>query len=75
MRKYFSLIFRAFRSVLRYVKGKFQYIACRIILEGNNVEYKKIVTNGVPFVSVARKGECVIGDNFHINNKVLPVLI
>ncbi|MDY9918299.1 MAG: acyltransferase [Proteiniphilum sp.] len=70
MRKYFSLIFRAFRFVLRYVKGKFQYIACRIILEGNNVEYKKIVTNGVPFVSVARKGKCVIGDNFHMNNNI-----
>lgn len=70
MRKYFSVIFKSFRFILRYIKNKLQYIACRIILYGNNVDYKKISTNGIPFVSVARKGNCVIGDNFSMNNNI-----
>ncbi|SFK80976.1 Hexapeptide repeat of succinyl-transferase [Porphyromonadaceae bacterium KH3CP3RA] len=70
MKKYFPVIFKTFRFISRYIKSKLQYIACRIILDGNNVDYKKIVTNGIPFVSVAQKGKCVIGDNFFINNNL-----
>ena len=39
-----------------------------VILKGNGVEYKGVVTNGVPFVSVARKGRCTIGEQFSMNN-------
>ena len=70
MKKYFPFIFKLFRFIVRYIRNKFQYVACRIILIGNNVDYKKFVSNGIPFVSVARKGKCVIGDNFSMNNKL-----
>ncbi len=70
MRGYFSIIFKSFRFIVRYIKNKLQYIACRIILYGNNVDYKKIVTSGIPFVSVAEKGKCIIGDNFSMNNNI-----
>lgn len=68
MKKYFPLIFKSLRFISRYVIKKLHYIACRIILYGNGVDYKRIVTYGIPFVSVAQKGKCVIGDNFTMNN-------
>lgn len=70
MRKYFPTIFKSFRFIFRYVTKKLHYVVCRIILYGNNVEYKKITTNGIPFVSVARKGKCVIGDKFLMINNI-----
>lgn len=68
MRKYFPAIFKSIRYIGRYIKDKIQYIVTRIILNGNNVDHKQIFTIGVPFVSVAQKGKCVIGDNFSMNN-------
>lgn len=70
MKKYFPFMFKSFRLIIRYIRNKFHYIACRIIFLGNNVDNKKFVSNGVPFVSVARKGKCVIGDNFAMNNEL-----
>lgn len=70
MKRSFPFIFKSFRYLLRYISNKFNYIVSRIILEGNGVEYKKIATNGIPFVSVAREGKCIIGDNFSMNNNL-----
>lgn len=70
MKKYFPILFKSLRYLSRYISNKFNYIACRIILNGNGVEYKKITTNGVPFISIAREGKCVIGDNFSMNNNL-----
>lgn len=70
MKKKFSQLFKSVRFVTLYLKNKLDHILCRLLLDGNNVEYKKIVTSGLPYVSVARKGKCVIGDNFAMNNNL-----
>lgn len=70
MKKYFPLIFKSLRSISRYVTKKLHYIVCRIILYGNGVDCKRIVTYGIPFVSIAQKGKCEIGDNFIIINNI-----
>lgn len=68
MKKYFSFLFKSVRFVIRYVRSRFEYVICRIIFIGNRVNYKKFVSNGIPFVSVALNGKCVIGNNFSMNN-------
>lgn len=50
------------------MKDRANNIATLIILKGNAVEYKNVAANGVPFISVAKKGRCIIGDHFSMNN-------
>lgn len=70
MKRYFSLLFKAIRFITINVKNKLDYITCRILLDGNNADYQRITTSGVPYVSVARNGKCVIGDHFAMNNNL-----
>lgn len=56
------------RKVLYGINGWMDRFRCLIIFSGNNVKYKEIITNGVPFVSVARRGKCNIGSHFSMNN-------
>lgn len=45
---------------------------CKIItlikFNGNGVVYKDFKTTGIPFVSVAKKGKLIIGNNFSMHN-------
>ncbi|MDD4777220.1 MAG: acyltransferase [Fermentimonas sp.] len=70
MKKYFPLIFKSVRYLSRFISDTFNSVACKILLAGNGVEHKKITTNGIPYISVARGGRCVIGDNFSMNNNL-----
>ncbi|MBF6598630.1 MAG: acyltransferase [Fermentimonas sp.] len=70
MKYYFPIVFKSVRYINRYFKSKINFILSIIILKGNNVDFKKINTNGVPFVSVAPKGKCIIGNNFSMNNNL-----
>lgn len=70
MKKYIPVLFKSFRFLSRYVEDRFHYILSIIILSGNSVEYKKITTSGIPYVSVAKKAKCVIGENFCMNNNL-----
>lgn len=70
MKRFFPLFYKSARYACRHVSGWMEYVACRIILDGNNVNYRRIVTNGLPFVSVAKNGKCVIGDNCSMNNNL-----
>ena len=70
MKKYFSLIYKSFWLILSTLNKRIRLIVCRVILYGNNVEFKKITTSGIPYVSVARKGKCIIGDSFAMNNNI-----
>lgn len=70
MTRYFSTIFRGTRYLSRYLKDRVNTLGSLLILKGNSVRYSSIVSNGIPFISVARDGLFVIGQHFHMNNNV-----
>ena len=43
-------------------------VRCRILFWGNNISCKSFKTNGIPYVSVAIGGSCIIGNNLAMNN-------
>lgn len=62
-------------KVIRKIKRTISLFYCNIItlvkFKGNGVVYKDFKTTGIPFVSVAQKGELKIGNNFCMNNAMV----
>lgn len=49
---------------------EWSHLYCTILFYGQNVSVKKFRTEGVPYVSVANGGKCVIGTGLKMNNKL-----
>jgi acetyltransferase-like isoleucine patch superfamily enzyme len=64
------LIYKGIRKIINSIKNKFDFIICKLIFWGNNVEIASFKTNGVPFISVALGGSCSIGRNLRMNNGI-----
>lgn len=43
-------------------------IKLRFSLSLNNVQHKRIISHGCPYIAVSPKGICTLGDNFRMNN-------
>lgn len=68
IQKLFSLIIKAKRKGMYGVIHFFEQVYCKIIFYGQNVKFKNIQTNGLPYVMVALGGKFSIGQNFKMNN-------
>lgn len=44
------------------------YFICQIMFYLHNVKHESFTSKGLPFISVARNGKCVIGKCFRMNN-------
>ena len=64
------LVYKITRRVLDILVNRINKLHCRLIFWGNNFSCKNFYTNGIPYVSVAIGGSCIIGDNLVMNNGV-----
>lgn len=71
MQRFITLIAKAFR---------YQYTIIRLIVNktvswwlfySNNATFKKVDSNGIPYIMVASGGKLIVGNNFRINNGLL----
>ena len=62
--------YKAVRKCWRKVAAIAWRVRTMIAFAGNGVKHGRYRTNGVPYVSVARGGRMVIGDNFKMNNGI-----
>jgi acetyltransferase-like isoleucine patch superfamily enzyme len=70
MQLLFTLIFKANRKIVNIISGIVNKIVCHVLLLGQNVKYENFQTVGIPYISVAIGGKCVIGRNFKMNNEL-----
>jgi acetyltransferase-like isoleucine patch superfamily enzyme len=68
MQKYISIAYKIIKRLLLFGTQKYENALTYCIFYLNNIHFKRIHTNGVPFVMVARGGFCQFGDNLKINN-------
>lgn len=65
-----SALFKAIRKAIRIIKGCASHAWTNVLFWGNGVKHRDFHTNGTPFISVARRGKCTIGADFHTNNGI-----
>lgn len=68
MKLLISLAYKALRRVWVVLGNKLDNLWCCWVFTRENVHHRRFHTCGVPFVSVARGGECVLGDGLRLNN-------
>ncbi|MFT3949344.1 MAG: acyltransferase [Agriterribacter sp.] len=68
MQKFVSLFFKGIRKICLAFSGWLEWLHCRFLFYIQNVQCKNFVTKGVPYVSVAIGGKCVIGNALVMNN-------
>ena len=64
------LLYKILRRGFHVLIKPIDYIVTSILFYGNNVSYKNIRVNGIPYIMVARGGKFIIGDNFAMNNGI-----
>lgn len=62
------LIYKAVRNFFYIHRKYIDKWHCNLIFWGNNISYKSYKTNGIPLVSVAIGGTCILGENLSMNN-------
>jgi acetyltransferase-like isoleucine patch superfamily enzyme len=62
------LLYKAIRRIYLTITNIIDNIVCRIVFWGNNISYQSFKTHGIPVVSVAIGGSCIIGFNLKMNN-------
>ncbi|MBN8787929.1 MAG: acyltransferase [Terrimonas sp.] len=68
MQKLVSLFFKGLRRIFLAITGGFEWLYCRFLFYAQNVQCKSFVTKGIPYVSVALGGRCIIGNGLAMNN-------
>ncbi|OJY81133.1 MAG: transferase [Sphingobacteriales bacterium 44-15] len=63
-------LFRAFRRLFNILHNKFDYLICRILFYIQKVQVGKFSTRGRPYILIAAKGKCIIGNGFSMNNTI-----
>ena len=71
MQRLVTLIIKSLRYFYSLMRIKINKLITWWSFYSNNVSHKKFITNGIPFVMIARKGTCTIGTNFKMNNGLL----
>jgi acetyltransferase-like isoleucine patch superfamily enzyme len=64
------LIYKGIRRILSLIKNSVDFIRCKVIFWGNNVQHSSFNTGGIPYVSVAIGGSFSIGENLSMNNGI-----
>jgi acetyltransferase-like isoleucine patch superfamily enzyme len=64
------LIYKGIRRILSLIKNSVDFIRCKVIFWGNNVQHSSFNTGGIPDVSVAIGGSFSIGENLSMNNGI-----
>lgn len=70
MQRVISILYKIVRRGVYYIINLLEHIICLILFYVNNIEFSSFKTSGIPYVSVARGGRCVTGDNFSINSRI-----
>lgn len=68
MQKIATYIYKGVRKIVISIWLFISKVFSWIVLYGNNIKFGDFHTSGIPFVSVALGGECMIGKNFRMNN-------
>lgn len=68
MQGLFFFIYKIVRRVYRFILLKIQYYYTIILFYLNNIKFKKVISNGIPFIWIDRGASCTIGKNFKVNN-------
>ena len=63
-------IYKSIRKIVLTISKSIEEIATYFILWGNGIHCKSYRTSGMPYVMVARGGQCTIGNNFAMNNGI-----
>lgn len=63
-------LFRAFRRFFNILRNTLDYWVCSILFYLQKVQSGKFSTHGLPYILIAAKGKCVIGNGFSMNNTV-----
>jgi acetyltransferase-like isoleucine patch superfamily enzyme len=64
------LIYKGILKLFNSYKKSYDFIICKVVFWGNNVQSSTFKTTGVPFISVALEGSCSIGRNLRMNNGI-----
>ena len=64
------LIYKGIRRLFNVFKNSIDFIRCKVIFWGNNVQHLNFKTGGIPYVSVAIGGGFSIGENLSMNNSI-----
>lgn len=70
MQKIATLIYKMIWKILSNVQNVLNHLITTFILYCNNVQFNNLHTKGIPYVIVARGGNCIIGNNFRMNNNI-----
>lgn len=68
MQKIATILYKIIRKILVSLILLSNKFATWVILYCNNVQFQRFQTTGVPYVSIARGGNCLIKSNFRMNN-------
>lgn len=68
MQTAFVFFLKSVRRVLMIISDNFSKIICRILFYGHNIQHKHFTTSGLPYISIASNGRCIIGTGFKMNN-------
>lgn len=64
------LFYKGIRRLYYSFFSPFQYVITSFLFYSNNIKTGTFKTNGIPFISVARGGQCTIGNNLRMNNTI-----
>lgn len=70
MQKIISLLFKVLKKVYLYFLRIIEHVFCRLLFYIHNVQHKSFVSSGIPYISVALGGKCLIDKNFKMNNNL-----
>lgn len=62
--------FKVWRGIGRKVSNLHDNIIVKFLLKANDITFHSIAAKGVPYVSKALSGKCIIGDHFAINSRI-----
>ncbi|WP_430936983.1 acyltransferase [Saccharicrinis sp. 156] len=68
MQKIATIIFKVVRRLYTYIRIWLNTLYVNFIFYCNNIQFNKVVSNGIPFINVTLNATCKIGSNFRMNN-------
>ena len=66
----FNIVYKIAKKILNLISSGISLVATKIVFNGNTGSYSSFLTNGIPYVMVARGGKFSIGKNFAMNNGI-----
>ncbi|MHB9141908.1 MAG: acyltransferase [Paludibacter sp.] len=70
MQSTITIIFKIIGRFYHLNRIMINVLIARFLLYTNNVKFGKIFSNGIPYVSIALGGKCIINNNFRMNNNI-----